>query len=177
MKGQSVSFQLKSLIILPAGWKIPLFHVHINRNLFQNDLPPKYLYLHSAHVCIPSWCFSSYIYLHTTNQSSCRNVGSGFCFYKSLMKWKLLLGTKSMESSIEREGNGIVCEFGNFCMREIFAKIVKFSSIYLIFDWLLINPLRLFESSRLWKDGTCNLGSQNQIFIKNYCPGKLNYFI
>ena len=49
---------------------------------------------------------------------------------------------------------------------EIFAKIVKFSSIYLIFDWLLINPLRLFESSRLWKDGTCNLGSQNQIFIK-----------
>ena len=50
-----------------------------------------------------------------------------------------LLGTNSMESSIEREGNGIVCEFGNFCMRD-FCKDSKISLVsfvfnFLIFDW------------------------------------------
>ena len=49
----------------------------------------------------------------------------------------LLLGTNSMESSIEREGNGIVCEFGNFCMRDFCKDSKNFPSIFtfLIFDW------------------------------------------
>ena len=54
-----------------------------------------------------------------------------------------LLGTNSMESSIEREGNGIVCEFGNFCMRD-FCKDSKISLVSLpsLFSiGLLINAL------------------------------------
>ena len=41
-----------------------------------------------------------------------------------------LLGTNSMESSIEREGNGIVCEFGNFCMRDFCKDSKNFPSIF-----------------------------------------------
>ena len=68
----------------------------------------------------------TYRYTYIPQTKVVAETGSGFCFYKSLMKWKLLLGTKSMESSIEREGNGIVCEFGNFCMRD-FCKDSKIS--------------------------------------------------
>ena len=50
-----------------------------------------------------------------------------------------LLGTNSMESSIEREGNGIVCEFGNFCMRD-FCKDSKISLVSLP-SLFLINAL------------------------------------
>ena len=60
----------------------------------------------------------------------------------------LLLGTNSMESSIEREGNGIVCEFGNFCMRDFCKDSKNFPSIFtfLIFDWFADQCSLLFES-------------------------------
>ena len=123
----------ESFIIFPLlVWKIPA--------LFQNDLFPKWVSLSAFSTCMyysfsPGIVPTIFIHIDTptyaTNQSSCRNVGSGFCFYKSLMKWKLLSLAPTVWKVASKGREMVLCASLETFAWEIFAKIVKISLVSL----------------------------------------------